>query len=106
MLSSPSVPGQAGQPQWGVAILVRKSLGLRWPTDGSGTIVPSRIIKAVVDIPAWPPLTVVCAYLKSGTGLCESNLGMLQKIGLHLEKEHLFLVGTDWNMEPSLVDST
>eukprot|EP00959_Pyramimonas_sp_CCMP1952_P155953 3261928-Pyramimonas_sp.AAC.1 len=31
---------------------------------------------------------------------------MLKKIGSHLEKKHLFLVGADWNMEPSLVDST
>eukprot|EP00959_Pyramimonas_sp_CCMP1952_P121962 2549540-Pyramimonas_sp.AAC.1 len=82
MLASPSTFGAKGRPKWGVAILVRARIGLRWPFGG-GVIVPSRIIK-------------------SGTGMCDRNVSYLKAIGRTLEHDKLFVVGGDWNLDPAL----
>eukprot|EP00959_Pyramimonas_sp_CCMP1952_P438929 9189248-Pyramimonas_sp.AAC.1 len=61
-------------------------------------------MKVVVDIPEWPPLSVVCLYLKSGTGMCDRNVSYLKAIGRTLEHDKLFVVGGDWNLDPALVE--
>eukprot|EP00959_Pyramimonas_sp_CCMP1952_P294303 6155966-Pyramimonas_sp.AAC.1 len=59
MLASPSVLGASGRPKWGLAILVRSHIGIIWSHEG-GIVVPARVMRAIVDIPQWPPITVMC----------------------------------------------
>ena len=106
MLCSPSTPGESGRPKAGVAVFVRTHIGLRWPADLPGVIAPGRVIHTIVDLPGWPPLNVISCYLKSGTGLCSLNLTLLRRIGERLAGKHMNIAGGDWNLDPSLVDST
>ena len=103
----PAIPSGGPATSGGVAICVRAIYGLRAPSRIKPTIVPNRVLCAVVDAPGWHDLKLIGGYLVSGKGLNSPNAGYLADIGAAITAEggH-FALGADWNMTPEVVAST
>ena len=57
------------------------------PNGTEGAVVTDRVFKVIVDIPDWPPLAVLCAYLPTEGHKSREYLDCLGAIGQALEDE-------------------
>ena len=81
----------------------RHWLGLSHVTeDSNGEIEPGRAVMARWQVPGQPAFFVVSAYLFTGTGLQQENLGIFEKIGQHAARAGMpAIMAADFNMAPS-----
>ena len=91
----------------GVGIFVREHIGLGHPPDGPAASKDGRAIAGLVEVPGLPAMICVAAYMRTGEGLSEGNLELLRMIGEWCGAHRMpFIVGADWNMQPSMLEST
>ncbi len=105
----PAEATPAGGWSAGVAIFARPHMAISLPRDGGEEVVPHRVVAACVEPPGHRPCLVVSAYLEDGKGLAEANLAHLAAIGGRVEAQgphHPFIVGGDFQMEPSRIAVT
>jgi len=101
----PSAQAGGGKLSAGVGVFARDYHGLRFPPGRkSGSVVPHRVVHAVVDMLGWPSLHVVGSYLHDGDGLSAANVAILAKIGEELDGVEFFAAGADWNLWPAQVE--
>ena len=65
-------------------------------------IEPHRAVAATVELPGWPPLWAVPAYLATGIGM---NFAIMANIGkASAEFSGRRLLARDWNCEPGVMN--
>ena len=96
---------ETGKPSGGVAILVRKELGV---SRADIYLQKShRKVAALVDFPGGKRVLVTAAYFKSGEGFKETNAELMRDLGLAASRwRGQFLIGADFNMTPTQLAAT
>ena len=105
-LAAPSLTSRKGKVHLGSAVFVRAGVGVRWPKGQEEILVPGRVLKVMVDIPDWPPVAVISAYLPVEGHKTREYLECLGAIGEALEGEDHFIVAADWNEDPAILEAT
>ena len=102
-VTDPSAPFDARNTSGGVAVFVRKYLGLgKLAEDKEPEIVPGRVVGVKVTAPGMGVVAVYSAYLVTGVGLNGENRNILHAIADSARGHGLaWLVGADWNMQPN-----
>eukprot|EP00973_Karenia_brevis_P035100 4842466-Karenia_brevis.AAC.1 len=96
-----------GRRSAGVGIFVRDHLGLGHLPDGPKDDPTGRAIAGMLEIPGAGRICVVSAYLWVGEELSARNLDLLRTTGEWCSLHRMpFIIGADWNMHPSVIEST
>ena len=100
--TDPDNPYDARCSSGGVAIFVRKYLGLTPTKKGVvDELVQGRLLAGRVSAPGLGSVVVYAAYLHTGLGLVGENVDILDKIKCHNDCHNSpWVVAADWNMEP------
>ncbi len=99
----PAEPGEGEGWRAGVAIFVRRFIGVGPPRVGGYEIIPARAIAALIEAPGYRPMTAVAIYLEHGKGIGAPNLQHMEALGLFLgsQGDHIpFIAGGDYQADP------
>ena len=89
----------------GVAILVRKGIGL--VRDTIDTDQGHRVVCCTIEAPGTPPFKGIAAYYRDGIGATGSNLRLMNDIGKYISDQDMAtMVAADWNMSVDTVAAT
>ncbi len=104
---APAKLGPGGGASGGVAIFVKRGMGLRYPVSGSHIVEEARAVAAFAEPPGHRPVLLVSAYLIEGKGTQDANKAILAKIGRCADNQGkgcLVLVGGDFQNKPTDID--
>ncbi len=107
-LWAPAALGRKGGANGGVAIFVRKEMGLRGPDVGSHIIEDARAVIGVAEFPGHRPTALVSNYLVDGGKLGEANSSLLEKIAAAVNaqgKDCMAVCGGNFQNSPEQVAS-
>ena len=107
ILAEAAVSPDTGKPSAGVGVFARQYLGLGNLPSGPLSTKDGRAVAAMVEVPGIGALCAIAAYFWVSEELTERNLQLLGTIGQWCSLNKLpFLVGADFNMHPSVLETT